>query len=86
MAERSDTEKSDNLNFITLKTPSERLNNLSDWELEDFADTLRHFCPSCECYLCPLYTGPALSFDLSPCLGVQADILLQRRRNTDCTR
>lgn len=60
-----------------------RMLNLNDIELEDFAASLRHFCPKyLECAQCPLYAGFGERFPLTPCLAVQADLeLLHRKAN-----
>lgn len=57
-----------------------RMLNLNDIELEDFAASLRHFCPKyLECSQCPLYAGFGDTFPLTPCIAIQADLELTRR-------
>lgn len=60
---------------------TKRMLNLCDAELEDFAASLRHFCPKyLECAQCPLYAGFGERFPLTPCLAVQADLELFHRK------
>lgn len=61
---------------------TKRMLNLCDAELEDFAASLRHFCPKyLECAQCPLYAGFGDTFPLTPCIAVQADLELTRRNS-----
>ncbi len=60
---------------------TKRMLNLCDAELEDFADSLRFFCPKyLDCTQCPLYAGFGDSFPLTPCIAIQADLELNRRK------
>ena len=59
---------------------TKRMLNLRDAELEDFAESLMHFCPEgLECQDCPLYAGFGDTFPLTPCIAIQADLELTRR-------
>lgn len=73
-----------------MKSPIERLKNLSDSELIELSNALAYWCPqSCACMECPLYDdsvyNPAVFNPDGPnasCLCIAADHEYFRRHNS----
>lgn len=66
--------------MLTIETPLQRLNNLTDTELIDLTNALRYFCPaSVDCLHCPLYCVERDCVEDLGCLALQAEHIYFKR-------